>query len=150
MSRTFLLILVVATFQECSHAQEIFMRKTFGGVKFETDTLILSPRLVSEILQDEPLAYPEFSQARRNYNVAGVLGFAGGLMIALPVVSAIIGSDPQWGLAAGGAILILASVPLTKSFTLHAQRALDTHNKAWRLKTTVGFAGTGVRLSIKF
>jgi hypothetical protein len=152
MIRTsFFLLALVALTGFCS-GQRITMKKTVGGVSFETDTLILSSRQVLEILENEPLPHEEFRRARRSYAAASILGFTGGLMIALPVVSAVVGSAPQWGWAAGGALLILTSIPLVKEFTLHAQRALDAHNKQFstRVISNVYFSGTGLRLTLRF
>lgn len=142
-----LLVISVSCF-----SQEIKIYKTFGGVRFEMDTLTLSPKQVLEILKVEPLAYEEFKRAKLNYNVAGALGFTGGFLIAFPLGTAIAGGDPEWGLAAGGAVLILASIPFNNSFKDRAVNALDLYNKnhASRLKPTLFFSGTHARLLIRF
>lgn len=134
-------------------AQEIKMYRTFGGVRFERDTLTLSPRQVQEILKDEPLAYEEFKKGRTKYGVAGALGFAGGLLIGIPVGTAIAGGDPEWGLAAGGAVLILASIPFNNAFKGHAINAVELYNKnnkTARIQPTFHFYGTQAKLVIRF
>jgi len=133
-------------------AGEITMVKTFGGTRFEMDTLTLSPRQVMEILKDTPLAYEEFKQAKKNYSIAGVTGFTGGLLIGVPVVTLIAGGDPEWGLAIGGAALLFGSIPLNKAFQRHANNALDLHNKKFssRISTNFYFAGTGFKLRFRF
>jgi hypothetical protein len=152
MLRAALVALIGISSSLAAYGQEIFMEKNFGGVRYETDTLILSSRDVLDILREEPLPYREFKLARKNYALAGVLGFSGGLLIALPVVSAIAGSQPEWILVGVGATLIVASIPLNRAFTRHAQYAIDTYNKTFasRLKTSFHFTGAGARLVIRF
>ncbi len=130
------------------------MYKTFGGVRFERDTVILSFRQVSEILAVDPQAAADFKLARTNYNAAGVLGFAGGFLLAFPIGTAIAGGDPEWGLAAGGAVLILASLPLNRAFKTRAGAALDRYNsgqpKARLRRPEFGLTGTGFSLRYRF
>lgn len=116
------------------------------------DTLTLSPRQVMEILKDTPLAYEEFKQAKKNYSTAGVMGFTGGLLIGFPVGTLIAGGDPEWGLAIGGAVLLLGSIPLNQAFQRHANNALDLHNKKFssRINTNFYFTGNGLRLRFCF
>ena len=116
------------------------------------DTLTLSPRQVLEILRETPLAYEEFKLAKKNYNIAGVMGFSGAILVGVPLISAISGGDPEWGLAAGGAALILGSIPLNKAFQKHANNALDAYNKKFssRIKTSFFLTGTGFRLKLRF
>jgi hypothetical protein len=133
-------------------AGEITLVKTFGGAKFEMDTLTLSPRQVLEILKETPLAYEEFKLAKKNYSIAGVMGFSGAILAGVPLISAISGGDPEWGLAAGGAALILGSIPLSKAFQKRANNALDAYNKKFssRIKTNFYLTGTGFRLRFRF
>ncbi len=152
MRKPLLLWLVCFALFGFCNAQEIKMYKTFGGVRFEMDTLVLSPKQVLEILKEEPLAYEEFKQAKVNYNVAGVLGFTGGVLVGIPIGTAIAGGDPEWGLAAGGAALILGSIHFNRVFKARAFNALELYNKKYssRLKPTFHFYGTQARLMIRF
>ena len=72
MKNVFILgfLFVVLVDEVC--AQEITMYKTFGGVRFERDSLVLSPKQVMDILREKPLAFEEFKKAKANYNVGGV------------------------------------------------------------------------------
>jgi hypothetical protein len=135
-----------------SQAQQIKMYKTFGGARFEMGTLVLSPKQVLEILKVEPAAYEEFKRAKVNYNVAGVMGFSGAFLIALPVVSAIAGGDPEWGFVAGGAALILGSIHFNRTFKGLAFNALELYNSklTTRIQPTLHFYGTQARLVIRF
>ncbi|MBY0434630.1 MAG: hypothetical protein K2U26_11020 [Cyclobacteriaceae bacterium] len=140
-----------------SHAQQLAVYKTFGGLKFEyqKDTTIfpVSPRQVATILKDDPLAYAEFKKARTNNSVAGVVGFLGGVMIGLPLGTAIGGGEPEWGLAAGGAALIVASIPFSSAFRKHSLNAVEMYNKkhtAFKPRFDYFLAGAGVRLVVRF
>ena len=146
------IISLVANIALAQTAGEITLVKTFGGAKFEMDTLTLSPRQVLEILRETPLAYEEFKIAKKNYNIAGVMGFSGALLVGVPLISAIGGGDPEWGLAAGGAALILGSIPLNKAFQKHTNNALDVYNKKFssRINTKFYLTGTGFRLRFRF
>jgi hypothetical protein len=132
----------------------ITMYKTFGNVRFEMDTLNLTMRQVSEILSVNSEALSEFKIARTNYNVAGIFGFTGSLLIAVPVVTAIAGGEPEWGLAAGGAALVLGSIPFSKAFKNRANSALDHYNSqlanSRRERPQLFFTGTSAVLRIKF
>lgn len=155
---TFIAALSLVTF--VSSAQQLSMYKSFGGVRFEynrpaeKDTVTVSTRQVSEILSVDPQAFAEFKVARTNATVAGILGFAGGFMIALPVGTAIAGGDPEWGFAAGGAACILASIPFSRAFYKRASSAVDNYNSrhggSARLKPELQWKGTYLSLSFRF
>jgi hypothetical protein len=147
----FLLLLTSAICLNAQNRQEIKMYKTFGGARFEMDSLVLSPKQVLQILNTEPLAFEKFKKAKANYNAAGVLGFAGGVLIGLPLGTMIGGGNPEWGLAVGGGVLILGSLSLTRVFRSHAFEAIELYNgKTARLKPQFQFYGTGARLVMRF
>jgi hypothetical protein len=137
--------------------QGLVMYRNFGGAIFEytkdTTTYTVSPRQVLQIMHDDPLAYAEFKKARSYYRAEGVLGFAGGVLALVPVGTAIAGGDPEWALAAGGAALILASIPFNKAYKRHAQHAIETFNKnktAFRPKPELYLSGAGIKVVIRF
>jgi len=152
MKKIILLCTLCISVTQFCLAQEIKMYKTFGGVRFEMDTLVLSPKQVLEILKDEPLAYEEFKKAKTHATLAGILGFTGGVLIGIPLGSAIAGGDPEWGLAAGGAALILGSIHFDRLFKGRAFHALELYNKKYtsRLEPSLYFYGTQARLVIRF
>lgn len=153
MKKLVLLSLFIICFYQIGLAQEIKAYKTFGGVRFEMDTVTLSLKQVLEIVKVNPEAYAELKRAKSNYNAAGVLGFAGAVLIALPLGTALAGGNPEWGLVAGGAGLILASIPFTTAFRGHTMKALDLYNnkeQTSRIKPEFQFYGSGARLIIRF
>jgi len=145
-------VLLLATLH--AWCQPISMLKSFGGVRFERDTLILSARQVSDLLYDYPEAYDEFKVARTNNTVGTLLGFTGGVLVGLPVGTALAGGQPEWGLAAGGAALILASIPFNRAFNKRAGHALELYNgslkASHRWRAQMQWHGTGAVLRITF
>lgn len=128
------------------------MYKTFGGVRYEMDTLVLGPKQVLEVLKSNPVAFEEFKRAKVNYNIAGVLGFTGGVLIGLPIGTAIAGGDPEWGLAAGGVGLLLATIPFNRAYKGRAFGAIELYNKkeTSRVKPIFHFNGTQAKLVVRF
>jgi hypothetical protein len=152
MQKTTLLFFLVL-FSVASTAQEIKVYKTFGGVRFERDTAVLSLNQVLDIVKENPEAYTELKIAKKNSSAASAFGFAGGLLIVLPVGTAIGGGTPEWGLAAGGVGLLLLSIPFNRAFRDHTMHALDFYNgknKTSRLKPEFQLYGSGARLVVRF
>jgi len=152
MKRLVLLSFITLFFSQLALSQEIKVYKTFGGVRFERDTITLGLNQVLEITKENPMAYAELKRAKSNYTASGVLGFTGAILIALPIVTTIAGGDPEWGLTAGGAALILASIPFNRAFRSHTMDALDIYNnkKTSRIKPEFQFYGSGARFMLRF
>ena len=154
----YLIILIVACSSMISAlGQSLTMYKSFGSTSFEyqkdTNIYEVSPKQVAQILKEDPLAYAEFKKGRTKNGISGILGFTGGALVVVPIVTAIAGGDAQWSLAAGGAALILASIPLHKSFRRHTQNAFDIYNKnhtAFKPRAEYFFSGVKVGVVIKF
>ena len=135
-----------------AHAQEggnIRMEKS----KFYEGYRVLKPGEVQDRMKIVPEAFQEFKKAKSNYDAAQVLGFVGGFLIGWPLGTALGGGDPQWGLAGGGAALLLATIPLHRGYKKHAKSALTIYNSppVARHKTSVrlSFHGCGAGLVVK-
>jgi hypothetical protein len=153
MNKIIVFVFAFVCLAQAASGQKITFIKTFGGMGFEMDTLTLSLREVQEMMRINPLAHEEFRKARTNYSVAGVVGFTGVLLVAVPLVSAVAGGQPEWGLAVAGGALIIVSIPLNRAFQRHAINALDEYNKQFtvrRVNTNLYFTGTGAKLLIRF
>jgi hypothetical protein len=144
-----LLIVLLASFCPSVNGQDqpIQVHRSIGGMRFEMDTLTLTQRQVSQLLAINPAASDEFAQARRLNAISGVMGFSGAVLLAIPVFSAILGGAPEWGLAAGGAGLLIGSIPLSMGYRRKATHAIDTYNSALG-QTRLYFTGAG--LTVKF
>jgi hypothetical protein len=124
----FMLICCAAATTAYSQRKPITIYRTFGGARFERDSVLITLRQTADLLTVDPQASPLFIRARQNYSAAGVIGFAGGVLVALPLGTAIAGGQPEWGLAAGGAALVLLSIPFQRAFIRHAAEAVDVYN----------------------
>jgi hypothetical protein len=135
-------------------AQKIDMYKKFGGVRFMQGDTLLSERQVSMILfKDNKTAYDALKKARKFNTFSSILGFAGGALIAIPIVTAISGGTPEWGLAAGGAGLIFASIPLNRIYKSRTLDALDIYNgtrPTSRITPSLYFTGSRAGIIVKF
>jgi hypothetical protein len=110
-------------------SQPLEMHKTLGGAHFMRDTLYLSHRHVREILSVDPQATEEFRIAVKNYRIGGLLGFSGAILLAIPVVTAISGGEPEWLMAGAGGALLLASLPFSRSFKSRSEAAIMIFNE---------------------
>ena len=68
-------------------------------------------------------------KAKSNSAFAAVLSFAGGVLIGLPIGSAIGGGEPNWGMVAVGGGLIILSIPLINSYRNKSTQAVEIFNK---------------------
>lgn len=129
-------------------SQPIQMHKTLGGAHFQRDTIYLSHRHVAEILSVDPEATHEFKLAIKNYRIGGVLGFSGAILLAIPVISAIAGGEPEWLMAGGGAVLLGVSIPFSRAFKKHSEAALAGYNARHegQPQTRLYFNGSGITL----
>lgn len=136
--------------------KKITAYKTFGGVIYElNDSLTISPRQVSMLLQNNREAYQEFKLARTKNNIAAGLGFAGGVMIAIPLVTAVAGGEPEWWYAGVGGGLAALSVPFLWSYRARANSALEKYNAktppgSARLQPSIFFNGSQAGVLIRF
>ena len=160
MKKLHFILLLSSVLSNYGYAQtfeQITIHKSFGSTRFEytkdTATFSVSPREVLQIMSDDPLAYEEFWKAKSHYSMAGILGFTGATLIAIPIASAIAGGTPEWAFAAGGAALILGSTHFSKLFNRHAQSAVIIFNKrhtAFQPRANYLFSGTGLKLTLTF
>lgn len=153
MKKIVLLTLLSFCLSHFSLAQEIKAYKTFGGVRFEKDSITLGLNQVLAFVKENQEAYAELKRAKMNSSTAGVLGFAGGILIGFPIGTAIAGGKPEWGMAAGGVGLIVASIPFTTAFRNRTMQALDLYNNKGntaRIKSEFQFYGSGARLIVRF
>jgi hypothetical protein len=155
MRLSLLLLFFSLAFLHSYSQKKLTMYKTFGGAVYEMDTLTLSTKQVMMVLKQNPEAFAEFKVARRRATASSVLGFTGGLLVALPLVTAVAGGQPEWIYAGVGGVFLLATIPLSVSFRGHALNALDIYNsnlhtsKA-RVKSSFYFYGTGASLVLRF
>jgi hypothetical protein len=141
---------------EKSAAQRLKLYKTFGGVVFELDDSVqLSQKQVMLLIYKNQLAYEEMKKARTRATLSSILGFSGGALVAVPIVSAAVGSEPEWTLAAVGGGALIGAFILNRAYKARALYSIDLYNeqlpqKTSRIKPEFYFYGTGAKLIIKF
>lgn len=130
--------------------------KTFGGIIYElNDSITISARQVSMLLQNNHEAYREFKIARTKNSIAAGLGFAGSVMVAIPLVTAVAGGQPEWWYAGVGGGLAALSVPFLWSYRARANSALEKYNTkkalgTTRLQPSIFFNGSQAGVLIRF
>ncbi len=161
MKKLFITLITLVFFFYQSYAQtrdgDLKMVKSFGGTKFYLDGELLKPKEVLNLMEHDVEALNEFKKAKSNADAGNVLGFIGGVMIGWPLGTALAGGDPQWGLAAGGAVVLVATIPLSISFKKHATTATNLYNRNTsnvsahlKPKVNMSLLGTAAKLTITF
>jgi len=135
----------------------IQVKKVFGGYKFFYKYRELKFKDLVSILEENDLAYEEIKSARTTAVFGSIIGFAGGFLIGWPIGAAIAGGDPNWGLAAIGAGLIVVAIPLNESAYKKAKSAVDTYNYGiktssfwYKKELNISFTGNGLGLILGF
>ncbi len=155
MRLSLLLFFLFLSFTNSFCQKKLTMYKNFGGVVYEMDTLTLSTRQVKMVLKQNTEAFAEFKVARTKAAISNVMGFTGGLLLAIPLVTAVAGGQPEWIYAGCGGVLFLASIPFNTSFRGHALNAIDIYNSkgtssSLKVNGSLQFYGTGASLVIRF
>jgi hypothetical protein len=138
-----------------ANAQQIEITHKLAGTKYVREDDELSARQVQQILQvDETLA-EQFKKSRNLSTYSGITGFAGGILMLLPVSTLILGGEnPEWALAGVGAGLVGVSIGLSKKSGQHAQQAIEQYNllhtKKSNSRSTLQISAQGIGISIKF
>ena len=151
----FVLSILAIFFLASASAQKIDMTNGFGGVRYSVDTLDISAKQVLNIIQVNPTAYQGFKSSRAKGTLSSVLGFAGGVIVVLPLASMIIGGEPQWGWVVIGAAMIGIAIPIDLAQKRQARSAIDLYNsseppKAQRIKANLLFTSSGAGLVVRF
>src|SRR4051812_17875754 len=107
----FLFTILLTVVSQNLIAQNLSMYKTFGGVHFtQSDSLLTENQVKMILLKESPKAYQEFKSAKKFSTLSAISGFTGGALILVPLATAALGGEPEWGLAAGGAVLLITSI----------------------------------------
>jgi hypothetical protein len=155
--RSFLILLfALLSFGNLYGQKKLTLYKSFGGVVYVMDdTVAISSRQVSMLLKNKPEAFAEFKMAKRKLAICSTLGFAGGLLLALPIATAVAGGEPEWIFAGAGGALVLVSLPFAISFRGHAYNAIEIYNSKnltshHTIRSSFHLAATGGTILIRF
>ncbi len=149
-------ICLLAALAQQANAQKIVMYKTFGGVVYMlNDSVELTTRQTGSLLFSHEKAYAEFKKAKRWSHFSVATGAAGGVVLAVPLVTMAFGEQGGWGLVAGGSGLVVIGMVSNWIYKGRAFGAIELYNedlpqKSSRIKPEFQFYGTGARLVIKF
>lgn len=121
----FILTLLFVNF---CHAQEIEIKKVFGGYKYIQNGNDLTMRKLMNAVETNPEAYGLTKKAKNINTLTAVLGFAGGGLVGYPIGTALGGGDANWALAGVGAGLIAVAIPLSSSVNKKSKKAVELYN----------------------
>lgn len=129
----------------------------FGNKFYKGDTLIGINQVLDEMSSNEG-TYNLMLSAKKDNVFAQILGATGGLLIGIPVGTALAGGDPKWALAGIGAGIIVVTIPISIKFKKKANKAILQHNNfikngAWLQNSPtykLGFGSNGLNFQIRF
>lgn len=129
----------------------------FGNKFYKGDTLIGINQVLDEMSSNEG-TYNLMLSAKKDNVFAQILGATGGLLIGIPVGTALAGGDPKWALAGIGVGIIGITIPISINFKKKANEAILQHNNliksVARLKYSptykLGFGSNGINFQIRF
>ena len=109
------------------------MRSPLGVVVVFENGKRLSARQVEERLSVNPEAHRIFRLARKHRRAEMIIGVAGGMIALAPLVQSIGREGPvenEWSVHAVGTGVMLASLPLTRSWNRKTRRAVGIYNQS--------------------
>ena len=132
------------------------LKSNFWGNKFyKGDTIISINQVLYEMSSDEGI-YNLMISAKKDNVLVQILGATGGLLIGIPIGTALVGGDPNWVLAGIGVGVIGITIPISINFKKKANEAILQHNNfiksSARLHPTykLGFNSNGLNFQIRF
>lgn len=150
------IVLFVSTFSSIN-AQQIEMKKVFGGYQFTQEGKNLTLGQMQEVMKNNTDAFNLIKSAKTNQTWGMILGTAGGALVGFPVGTAIGGGDPEWALAGVGAALIVATIPIVKNFNKKTSKAVELYNadfpsvsSNFNPEFNLNFKGIGLGISMNF
>lgn len=129
------------------------MYKTFGGIRYmQGDTLLSERQLTMILFKENQSALDELKRAKKYNTISSIFGFTGAVLVAVPLVAAVAGGEPEWGIAAGGVALLVGSIPFNRIYKARSLHALDIYNEklSSRIKTNIYFTGSRAGVVVRF
>ena len=118
----------------------------------------LTPTKLKSLALQIPAAKEEYKKAEVNYYIAYVLSTAGGALIGYPVGTKLAGGNPNWNIAAAGAVILVPAVFFAVDYNKRAKRAVRIINDELKqsgksvtyLDLKVGPTSNGIGITINF
>jgi len=117
-------------------AQKIHSEKNFGGYKFYQNGKALKMNELATKVSGNSEARRLMQSGKSKIGIGNVLAGAGGFLIGFPIGYAIGGGQPNWWMAAGGAVLAGVGLPIGGRGYRQAREAVNIYNK--QLENTSG------------
>ena len=124
MKYLFLFILIFLSIG--SFAQNHTLRAEKG--RFYIDDQKSTLRDFVNVMESNPEAYELALKAKSGYGAGSAISFIGGFLIGWPLGTALGGGDPNWGLAAAGAGVLVVAIPIMSSANKKLTQAMDIYN----------------------
>jgi uncharacterized membrane protein YkgB len=135
----------------------ISIKVGFGGIKFYQDEQKLNMQDIKSMMQSNPQAYQQIKSTQSANTIAAIIGGIGGVLVGIPIGTAIAGKDANWALAGIGAGLIAVSIPISLKAIKHAKKAVSIYNSGlgsgsfWnKNEMRLSIAGNKIGLSLQF
>ena len=126
------------------------------GDQFLQGITAFEPNHVFGVTKPAAEAQVAFKKTKTNHRAASALGFVGVALIGWPLATAATGGEPPWGMAAGGAGLVVIAL-LQGAFISNAGIAIKLHHKEQgslarhqQPKLHFGMQSRGMGMSLKF
>ncbi len=158
MKKTILsLFLTLATITICE-AQQIEMKKAFGGYQYTQNRNIMTMGDLVNVMESNPEAQNIMKKANSNNVLVSILGGAGGALIGYPIGTSFGGGDANWTLAAIGVGLVAVAIPISSNVNKSAEKAVELYNSSLNTTSFHEFKpefnivanGKGIGLSMNF
>jgi len=127
---TLITLLIVACSFSYGQAStdSISMNVVLGGCRFYQGDKSLNLRQLSEVMEPNEQAYKLIKSAQSTNVFATIVGCVGGYMLGRQLGTAIIGGEPDLGMAGIGVGIIIVLIPLNQSVINKAKQAVDIYN----------------------
>ncbi len=153
----FSILFSIVSISLLAQSDSITATKAFGGYRFEQNGEYLNGKALLQRMVGNEEAYVMMKRAKSNSDISTVLGFAGGLMLAWPVGTAIAGGDPNWIVAGIGAGCLAIGIPLSIRASKGMFQAVEIYNSNLNgtyfeqgLLLRLGITTSGVGLRVDF
>lgn len=141
-----------------NNKDKIEIESSFGGYKYSRNGSDISMGKLVKIMKHDELAYPEIKAAKTKNTMTTILGATGGVLIGIPIGTAIANGKPNWILAGIGAAIIVVSIPISIAGKHQAYRAVEMYNANLTTQSfhkpkpvfRIRFTEIGVGLNLKF
>ena len=135
MKKLVFLFMIVVVWTSFGHAQTtITISKHVGGIRYYVEGRRITPRDAFKRLKVNPEASRIFRSGRPRRALASLLAVTGGFTVGLHIARSTASKQAfrrkaNWSHMAIGAGLVGASIPLYKSYTKRAEKAIILHNE---------------------